>query len=374
MKHLYRNCREEFLKAAEKLKEPNSLIRYTSPYMDPERKKLTTEYLKIWKESAKKWVIISSGTVGTDLYIGSEIQTELIKMIDLGEIVIPECAGLLFIHGINAWGAAWVRPGNINNVMLDMNFNDNISELIKLEKENAHLRKLDEIYKSAKFFINPIGHRSSLSYAFSAGKLYFKHGRQNVSESIFTCQRHYLVGLSYGGTEKQLENIELENYVRSLIPKDATKIIHLDIQTKIKSKDLYTISTEDGKSTEVFKNLCDIKITQSINRGLPSTSIISGLRDEEADWYSGVFGIGTTSLMNKFKSYRNENITHCENIWIENWTRDELSYLNTLEYFSHSSKKKLFESCYLSNKLEKKLVAEKARNLIRNVLEYLDTK
>ena len=351
MKTLYKKSRQAFFDAASILSQPHSIARCSSPYWDPEKKPLTTDYLKIGNENTKKWLIISSGTVGTDLFIGSDIQTQILRMIAFDNIKLPEEVGILMIHAINSWGAAWLRPGNINNVMLDMNFYDNYSDLIKLEELDEHRKNAIEIYKFSEKIINTVGNRNILYHWLKTAYYTLKFGHRNLWESIFTCQRHKLVGLNYGGIAKQLDNIELEKYVRKLIPADASRVIHIDLQTAANQKSPYCIKTEDRDSSSTFK--------------------INGLRNNVPYWSAGIFSISCGSRRRRFLALRNENILHCKNIWIENWARDELAYIYTDKYFNHKRKKKLLNCYYPDNASWKILALENSQIVINNAIQYL---
>ena len=156
MKSLYGKTRNSFIETSKNLSANSSFVQYISPYIDSHRKNLTTEYLKIGKESSEKWLILSSGTIGPDFFIGSNIQTYITKLIALKMIKVPDDVGILIIHGINSWGAAWIRPGNINNVILDMNFYDNFSDLATLEEADEERKKMNQIYSllfTLRFFL-----------------------------------------------------------------------------------------------------------------------------------------------------------------------------------------------------------------------------
>lgn len=361
-------CKEAFGKAVKSLSCPYNLSKYTLPYIDPERKFLSTEYLTLGDPNAKKWLVVSSGSIGVDFYLGSELQTNLLQNISEGSITLPKDIGIFIIHGINPWGSAWIRPGNINNVVLNMNCSQNFNDLVVKEQANEDQKKLNEIYKFCERIINTMGFKPILYHWPKTLYHYIKFGKEMVYKSIYTCQRHQLVGLSYGGTKEQPEITELIKKVKSVIPKDASLVLHIDLQSSPGRRFEFEMFTEDSGSLDTFKKITEIPISE-INQ--KSGSIISGVKLNSLRWKSAVFAFKVSSRRRRFRAMRNENILHCKNIWIENWSRDEISYISLFRYYNHYHKQMLLYRYYYPKSYRKSKVFKEFPIFIQSALTYL---
>ena len=374
MKTLYKQTKEVFLGSVRSLGRTHKLTTFTYPHFDPQKEKLTTEYLTIGNPEAKKWLVITSGTIGPDFYIGSSIQSRMIYKMNKGLVKVPDDVAILMVHGINSWGAAWIRPGNINNVILDMNFTQNFQELIAKEQKNEEYKKLNSVYKYCEKVINTIGIKNYFYHWLKMSFYYLKYGRNVVYKSIFTPQRSELIGLSYGGQKEQLNNIQLKAQVKQIIPEDASIVFHIDLQTSPGSKFKNSIIiTEDSASTETFSDITCLRVNERSPGACPS-KIITGLKNGSSKWKCAVYSIGTYSRRMRFVAMRDENILHNQNIWVENWTRDECAHIPINDYCNHKYKKNLLERFYPANKRWRYTVSERGTKFLEDLLIYLSKK
>lgn len=194
-----------------------------------------------------------------------------------------------------------------------MNFYDNFSDLATLEEADEERKKMNQIYKAAHRIINPVGRKTVFNHWSKTIYFILKYGHSNLYKAIHTCQRHNLIGLSYGGKTKQVEIAQLQKNVRELIPEHASLVLHLDIQTSAGKKGNYEITVEDHKSFKEFSNFSLFPIHEKKSKS-PFTSIISGIRDNTPNWTSGVLNIASASQRKRFVALRNENLHHCLNI------------------------------------------------------------
>lgn len=371
MKHLYRQTRETFLQACKTVEGRSEFSQYKSPLWDPFRKNLTTEYLQIGNKSAEKWLIISSGTYGLDYYIGSDIQTYITRMIGLNQIKLPDNISILIVHGINPWGAAWLRPSNINNVCLDYNFADELVKIQEKEFADKSFKKLADIYKNCESVINTIGWKWKIYYFAKTLFYYAKYRPELFYESAFTHQRDNLIGLHYGGLTKQKENIELGKKIHEIIPEDYKQVLHLDIQTSTQKNPRHYFGTEDKKSYEFFANMKKFPVLNIRKHNIPLQSIISGVKHGKENWFSAVFNIYGCGRHKRLSALRDENIFHNVNIWIENWTRDEGSLWPVDDYIESQYKKKLLNCYYPTAWSWNQIAIDNSYNMFKEVLEKL---
>ena len=95
---------------------------FANPSSGPDGDQLTTDVIFVGEESARKLVVVISGTHGVEFYCGSACQLGWLTQFDASDI--PGDIALLFIHCINPYGAAWRRRVNEDNVDLNRNFVD----------------------------------------------------------------------------------------------------------------------------------------------------------------------------------------------------------------------------------------------------------
>ena len=95
---------------------------FTNPQTGPEGQILATDVAWYGNKAAEKVLVFISGTHGVEFLAGSGCQIGWIKEGHLAET--PADTGILFIHCINPYGAAWRRRYNEDNVDLNRNFID----------------------------------------------------------------------------------------------------------------------------------------------------------------------------------------------------------------------------------------------------------
>ena len=373
MKNLYKLSRERFLDSCSMISGHKELLRFEFPYIDADRETMTTEYLRIGDRNLKKWLMISSGTIGLDLFIGSEIQTNFLKNLAFKSISLPKDVGLLLIHGVNPWGAAWLRPGNVNNVVLDFNCSTNFELLKKAEEKDEKLLKLQKTYKFCEKSINPIGFKFETTLLTKILFYYIRFGPPRFYEALKVYQRHNLVGLNYGGKDLQRELKALEKNVHSMLPESFSELVHIDIQTGTSWRQKHYIKAEDPGSLAWFKSLNSLPAALQAPFEEP-VSVISGLKDSwgmNNSFIAGTYMISASGAHRRYMAQRDENIFHNTKIWIENWSRDEQSFWPTDSYTESKHKRRLLKHYYPKSPSWHLISIQNSEKLLASILNKL---
>jgi hypothetical protein len=361
MKNLYTETKKSFINSVKKLKVPYEFKSEESPYFSPDKSKISTEFLKISNETSKNFLILTTGTVGPDYYLGSQVLNTFLA--DLSKI--PEKTGVIVVHGVNSWGAAWLRPGNINNVNLSHNFcfSENVEEL---EEDDEKLQEKIENYKKLEDFINASSAPKEISTFFKILWKSWRIGYLPLVEILFCHQRFNHIGLGFAGKCEESEVERTKEIVEELLPNDCEKVVHVDIQTSCFHHGQVFVKVEDESSFGLFKGFSDLDVVIEKNQ----SSIITGLKDSE-NWESGALSIFTSGPISRFKAFREENYTHHTNVWVENWSRGEQISWPITSYIESRSKRRLLKNFSISNPLWQKDSVLKSSSFLSSLLNHL---
>jgi hypothetical protein len=200
----YQDCRDDFRKAAFALKERFSGVEfYSLPFGSKADPGLEVDYCYVpARRDSSKLLILTSGVHGVEGYTGSAIQCMLMQeFLDTAKLAD---VGILFIHGINAYGFKYGRRVTENNV--DFNRNCDIDPSL-YSKENTGYTKLYSM-------LNPDGkvNAGSLKNKFfmlvAINKL-MQESMGALRQAVLQGQYQYPEGLYFGGKnqEPQLSQI-----------------------------------------------------------------------------------------------------------------------------------------------------------------------
>lgn len=368
MRSLYSCYRKAFKESVEKVKFEKELKVVEYPYKSPDREKLSTEFVRISKPDTKKFLVLTSGVVGLDYFIGSLIQKNLLDQ--LTEFSMPSNTGLILVHGTNPWGAAWLRPTNINNTILNHNYFDPKDSLEDIEKEFKDLDKFRSHCKYISNFINPKNFENELKLSLKALWYTVKLGHQPFLKTLFTPQRHNLIGLNYGGLQIQREIQVLKETLNSLLPHDYEQVVYLDLQTlNLTGKTKVLVKTEDDLSFNWFSSNLKSEVINE-NSKMNYASVVTGFRESE-DWTTAAVGIYAGSPYSRFRALRDENLFHNLNIWTENWSRGELDFWPIEGYIESKYKQKLLYNYFRQDPIWKNQAINSTLDIILNTIQGL---
>jgi hypothetical protein len=100
--------------------------RFSYPCFDsgPQGETLFTDTVWIGSENAEKVVVLLGGTHGVEGFVGSAVETDILRLIANGQLVIPADMAILMVHALTPWGFAWLRRCDANGVDLNRNVVD----------------------------------------------------------------------------------------------------------------------------------------------------------------------------------------------------------------------------------------------------------
>jgi hypothetical protein len=101
-----------------------SCFSYPCRGLGPGGEALFTDTVWIGPEDAAKIVVLIGGTHGVEGFAGSAVETDVLRLINGGQLVIPADTALLMIHALTPWGYAWLRRCDADGVDLNRNVVD----------------------------------------------------------------------------------------------------------------------------------------------------------------------------------------------------------------------------------------------------------
>lgn len=219
------DCKNAFLEQAQKLKENfDSVEIFSIPIESNTDYDLTIDFCYIPPgDTATKLMVINSGIHGIEGYTGSAIQQML-----LAEFLEPEMTselGILFIHGMNAWGFKNKRRFSENNVDLNRNYSIN-RDLFKT-KNDGFVALYDMLTPKGELNMNSIKNRFFIVTAIIK---IIQEGLPALTQAFAQGQYQYPEGIYFGG-----KNFEQQVDIISKVYKEKTAafetVLTLDLHT-----------------------------------------------------------------------------------------------------------------------------------------------
>ena len=102
---------------------------YSCSGSSPEGDALFTDTVWIGPEDATNVVVLMGGTHGVEGFAGSAIETDILRLLSGGQLVIPIDTALLIVHALTPWGYAWQRRCDADGVDLNRNAVDFLKPL-----------------------------------------------------------------------------------------------------------------------------------------------------------------------------------------------------------------------------------------------------
>jgi len=190
------------------LRRDASVWSYRHPLTGPDDEELVTDVAYIGSSTARNRLIVVSGTHGVEGLAGSGCQRALLQTFSQEEL--PHDTGLLLIHMLNPWGAAWRRRQTEGNVDLNRNF---------LHFESAD-RPENVAYDRIRDAVMTRGAGGALGEAAQRTIDEFKaeHGSNAYAGALFQGQYWDSIGIGYGGDQPTWSNRTLHSILRDHVP------------------------------------------------------------------------------------------------------------------------------------------------------------
>jgi hypothetical protein len=194
----YHLLRESFLKNA-KLRGA-SLETHMMQAKGPQGESLHIDVAFLGNPNAPHALVHMSGTHGVEGYVGSAIQSVLLKK----DFSIPENLQVIFIHAVNPYGMAFSRRVNESNVDINRNAVFSGEEGFAGAPKAYHL-----VYD----FLNPAGppSRIDMFYPLAVWNI-FQHGFVALKQAIGGGQYDFPKGIYFGGNKVEESTEFLKNF------------------------------------------------------------------------------------------------------------------------------------------------------------------
>ncbi len=167
---------------------------------------------------ATKVLVLSSGVHGVEGYFGSAVQ---LAMLDQWQQSGLPSVKVVLLHGLNAYGFAWSRRFNEDNIDPNRNF---LLPGEPFEGSPPGYAELDS-------FLNPQRPPSAWEpFTAKAAFLIMRHGMRKLRSAIAVGQYDYPKGLFFGGKgPSRMQTLLQQNMPRWL--EGSEQVVHLDFHT-----------------------------------------------------------------------------------------------------------------------------------------------
>lgn len=221
----YDQCRADFIQQAESLKQKFAGVAiFSTSIPSATDQNLMVDYCYIpAQHGSSKLLILTSGVHGVEGFAGSAIQLMLMQeFLDTARL---SDVGVLFIHGINAYGFKYGRRVTENNV--DFNRNCDIDASL-FSKENTGYAKLYGM-------LNPKGKVNSGSiknkfFMLVAIRKLMQESMEALRQAVLQGQYQYPEGLYFGGKGYEPQLLQIGNVIKEKA-KDYESVLNVDLHT-----------------------------------------------------------------------------------------------------------------------------------------------
>ena len=190
----YAECRDAFLKNATALNEVfDSVQIFAVPVESKSGGNLNIDFCYVpATDTLLKLLVINSGIHGIEGFVGSAVQQMIME-----EVLTPEMLsemGVLFIHGMNAWGFKNLRRFSENNV--DLNRNYSTRESLFSTKNDGFVALYDMLTPKGELNMNSIPNKFFL---LTAIKKIVQKGMPALLQAFAQGQYQFQEGIYFGG-------------------------------------------------------------------------------------------------------------------------------------------------------------------------------
>ncbi len=288
----YATARDHFLAAAEA--RGFRQLRLRAPA--EESSELYVDFSML-KRNPKKLLLHISGLHGIEAYTGSAIQTKILKESLDAKLLAQGDHSILFIHGLNAFGMAFYRRTNANNVDLNRNF---LKDKTKINPD----------YEKFHPFLSPSTPRAKYTSYFGFLFQLLGHGKERALQAIASGQNTHPDGLFYAGTSLQREILHVVEFLRQHFPLTEEAYV-LDVHTGLGKRGkefLFGDSDAASFATSCFQRSLDFpaaKTESYQSAGMFSEALRAAL--PKTNWHYFLQEFGTIGNFAVLRALREEN-------------------------------------------------------------------
>ncbi|HWU25635.1 MAG TPA: DUF2817 domain-containing protein [Rhizomicrobium sp.] len=256
--------------------------------------------------TAKRALLLISGTHGVEGYFGSGVQTGLLRQGLAGRV--PKGARLVLLHALNPFGFSWNRRVNEHNADINRNFVD-----------HAH-PPANEAYDKLADAIAPRAISRAAMKKADAQLTEFAatRGPFALQEAISRGQYQHPDGLYFGGTAESWSAAMLKDVFREELH-DVEELVVLDFHTGLGEHGATELITEDLPGSPGYRRAKKMwgELVRSSESGESVSAPLMGTLDQAAGlWMKGqaltfaALEVGTQSLRDVFDALRKDNWLH----------------------------------------------------------------
>jgi Protein of unknown function (DUF2817) len=241
----------------------------------------------ICKGNSDKVLLHISGTHGPEGFAGSAVQSAALQLLALKKKTIKKLTSnkdtptIVFVHALNAYGMAYNRRVNEDNIDLNRNFLTEAQFATVLARDPNFAG-----YNDIDFAINPTKQPftdtlSNDKYGLLlTGYAAMRFGLGKMKRALVSGNYHKQKGLGYGGTElsKSAKNLIELVTKRLKISASAKEIIAIDVHTGLGSPGVDTLATLSDSSPDWKEKSEAIFPTQHSNDNT-GTEILGGIKE-----------------------------------------------------------------------------------------------
>ncbi len=256
--------------------------------------------------TAKRALLLISGTHGVEGYFGSGVQTGLLRQ-GLAKRV-PQGAKIVLLHALNPFGFSWNRRVNEHNADINRNF-----------VNHAH-PPVNEAYDELADAIAPRAISSAAMKKANAQLTEFAaaHGPFALQEAISRGQYRHPDGLYFGGAAESWSAAMLKDVFREEL-RDVEDLVVVDFHTGLGEHGAAEMITEDLPGSPAYARAKSMwgDLVHSSEAGESVSAPLVGTLDQAAAlWMKSkaltfaALEVGTQSLRDVFDALRKDNWLH----------------------------------------------------------------
>jgi predicted deacylase len=195
----------------------------------PEGEALTIDVALHPHASARRTLVISSGTHGVEGYFGSAVQLALLE--DAALLAqAKESVRVVLIHAVNPFGFAHGR--RVNELNIDQNRNFIL--------DGGHFAGAPEGYRQLSALLNPSSAPTRDAFYLRALAAVLRSGFRQLKNAVAQGQYEYPQGLFYGGREPSQSQHILRAELAAWIGQ-SERVLHLDMHTGVGKRGSYAL-------------------------------------------------------------------------------------------------------------------------------------
>jgi hypothetical protein len=214
----FSDARGRFLAACQKAGA--RVVSYDHPLHGPHGEALATDVAWLGDPTARRVLVVESGTHGVEGFSGAGIQVGLLA--DPGAPRPPPGTALLLVHALNPWGFAWIRRVNEDNIDLNRNFVDHAAGAWP---ENTGYADLADALVPERWDAASLAAADATFAAFVRDK-----GEDAFRRTVKSGQHTHPDGLFYGGRVATWSSRLVERICREHLA-GATHLALIDVHT-----------------------------------------------------------------------------------------------------------------------------------------------